>query len=237
MQVNVVDPNGATQTVILQQTAPGKYEGTFTPTTEGAYLVRVAGTEPGASPEGQAAVAETAGWVLSYSPEYRTLSADPNFLVRLAQSTGGVIASDNLADSFKHNLPAPRAATQPLWPLLLTLAACLLPLDVAVRRLVVTRYDLQRGLERMRAWAALQAPQPATVAPERAEQLSALRRAKDRAGAPAAQADQNLPPPIVSNPVPPKEGPPIPGKPSASPAPGATSSALLAKKREREKKQ
>ncbi len=123
------------------------------------------------------------------------------------------------------------------WPLLLTLAACLLPLDIAVRRLVVTRYEVQRGLERVRAWAALRAPQPATVTPERAEQLTALRRAKVRAGAPTVKSEQNLPPPIVTDAPPPPPGrPPVSDQTPASSAPGATSSALLAKKREREKK-
>jgi hypothetical protein len=231
----VVDPGGKTQTVTLQQTAPGKYEGSFTPTTEGAYLVRVAGSEAGQNAAAQPAVAETAGWVLSYSPEYRTFSADPNFLLRLAQTTGGSVAGDDLADLFRHDLPAPRAATQPLWPLLLTLAACLLPLDIAVRRLVVTRYDLQRGLERVRAWARLAAPRPDAVPPERAQQLSALRRAKDRASAPAAKPGENIPPPIVTQPPAADRGE---RPPAAKPAaPGATSSTLLARKREREKKQ
>jgi secreted protein with Ig-like and vWFA domain len=42
MQVNVVGPDGQAQGLTLQQVAPGRYEGTFTPTAEGAYLIRVA---------------------------------------------------------------------------------------------------------------------------------------------------------------------------------------------------
>ncbi|MCI0347288.1 MAG: hypothetical protein L0221_17890, partial [Chloroflexi bacterium] len=41
-------------------------------------------------------------------------------------------------------------ARRPLWPLLATLAAILLPVDVAARRLVVTREELRRGIAGIR---------------------------------------------------------------------------------------
>ncbi|MGH2522054.1 MAG: VWA domain-containing protein, partial [Anaerolineales bacterium] len=45
VQANVVGPDGSAQNVTLLQVAPGRYEGTFDPTTEGAYLIRVAGSD------------------------------------------------------------------------------------------------------------------------------------------------------------------------------------------------
>ena len=72
--------SGTTQAVTLQQIGPGQYSGEFTPLVEGAYLIRVAGNDPANA--GAEAVAQTAGWVLSYSPEYRSLESDPNFLIR-----------------------------------------------------------------------------------------------------------------------------------------------------------
>ena len=246
MRVNVVAPDGATQTVTLAQTAPGRYEGTFEPTTEGAYLIRVAGTDPDQSAgEG---IAETTGWVLSYSPEYQTLSADPNFLARLAALTGGSVVGEDLSAIYAHDLQAPARASQPVWPWLLALAAGLLPFDIAARRLVVTRYDLQRSWQKARAWLALHAPAPAAAPPQRAEQLSSLFRAKDRAGTAAqsvkTQAEAKTPPPIVTKPPnlekerapePVVTAPPRPSPPAS--AAGATSAALLAKKRAREKKE
>jgi Ca-activated chloride channel family protein len=251
MQANVVGPDGQTQTITLQQVAPGRYTGTFSPTTEGAYLIRVAGSEPGQPSDAQDAVAQTAGWVLSYSPEYQTLAADPNFLLRLATITGGGVVGDDLSDIFKHDLPVPRASTQPVWPLLLLLAVLLLPLDIAVRRLVVTRYDLERGWQRVAAWLTLSAPQPSSVPVERAEQLSSLFKAKSRAGTetqPAPVESAKTPPPIVTQPTPPPSAasaetpPPVVApkrpEPVEGPAPaGSTSAALLAKKRAREKKE
>jgi hypothetical protein len=250
MLANVVGPDGATQTVTLQQIGPGQYSGEFTPLVEGAYLIRVAGNDPANG--GTEAVAQTAGWVLSYSPEYRSLESDPNFLLRLATLTGGGGIEDS-ADIFKHDLSAPARATRPLWPVLLLLAVVLLPLDIAVRRLVLTRYDLQRAWSRASTWLTLR-PAPAAP-PQRVEQLSSLFKAKDRAGMALSTKEAKglesavVPPPIVTTPVKPDRAdtpapvvtapPHPPSHTEATPAPtpsASTSSALLARKRAREKK-
>ncbi len=247
MLVNVVGPDGQTQSVTLQQVAPGRYTGTFTPTTEGAYLIRAAGSDPTQSAEAKTPVAQTAGWVLSYSPEYQTLAADPNFLARLAQLTGGYVMGEDLGVIFKHDLQAPARATRPIWPELFTLAVWLLPLDIGVRRLVVTRYDLQRVWHRVRVWIALSAPQPAPA--QRTEQLSALFKAKGRAGTSSAPEPESAkaPAPIVIQPAasekvetsrPVVSVSPLSSSPPATPTvPASTSAALLAKKRAREKKE
>src|SRR5205085_4889890 len=169
MTVNVLAPDGSSQTLTLVQVAPGRYSGTFTPNAEGAYLIRVAGTDPTQPAGSQDPVAQTAGWVLSYSPEYQTLTADPNYLSRLAASTGGFVMGQDLAAIYAHDLPAPRAATRPIWPTLLLIAALLLPVDIAVRRLVVTRYELERGRMRVADW--LGRLRPTAEAPERAVRL------------------------------------------------------------------
>ncbi|MEK7277142.1 MAG: glutamine amidotransferase, partial [Chloroflexota bacterium] len=143
---NVVAPDGSTQTVRMTQTASGRYEAAFTPTLPGAYLIRVAG------PEGaNTSVGETSGWVLSYSPEYKTLEADPDALARLAALADGRLISEP-PDAFDHSLIA-RRVTRPTWPFLLTLAVLLLPFDIAVRRLTVSRYDIQRAMTRLREYA------------------------------------------------------------------------------------
>lgn len=238
--VNVVAPDGRTHTVTLQQVAPGRYEGAFQPTVEGAYLIRVAGADA-AQTEGADPVAQTAGWVLSYSPEYQTLSGDVNFLARLAALTGGRAIANEFDEIFKHDLAAPARATRPAWPGLLTLAAFLLPLDIAVRRLVLTRYEVQRAWQRLGNWISLRAPQPATMPAQRAEQLSSLFRAKDRAGESTTRGTQSRTegevPPIVtqpSTPLHPSSPPTPPVKPTPQSA-ASTSSTLLAKKRARER--
>ncbi len=138
----------------LRQTAPGRYEGVFTPAREGAYFITVAGsTSPASDVLAPQTVVQSTGWVLSYSAEYRveaeTVGRDAplNLLRRLAEITGGGSLKDHPDRVFLHNLDQERTA-QPIWQYFLLAALLLLPLDIAVRRLVITQSDL----DRLRAW-------------------------------------------------------------------------------------
>jgi hypothetical protein len=173
LTANVVGPTGETQTLDLRPTAPGRYEATFAPANEGAYFLGVGDTG------GEARA--TAGWVLGYSPEYADLTGNPALLASLAAQTGGR-ALDTAEGSgpgpaavFAHDLAAAPAA-QPIWPWLTLAAALLLPLDVAARRLALTRRDWAR------AWAKVTADRGRpTAAPERTETMAQMLRAKEEA--------------------------------------------------------
>ncbi len=69
----------------------------------------------------------------------------------------------------------------PIWTELLLLAVLLLPLDITIRRLVFSRYDMQRGLDRIITAVRL-GSQP-EVDPQQTERLARLQAAKRRAGA------------------------------------------------------
>ena len=226
---NVVDPSGQAAAVSLQQVAPGRYTADFTPGAEGAYFIRLAGANGTTADIGQ-----TLGWVLGYSPEYRNLDANPQLLASLAALTGGRELAPAEGDGsatavFDHNLPAQPAA-RPIWPWLTLLAVLLLPVDVGVRRLVVSRADLAR------AWAATFGrvlPQPTPV-PARAERVTRLLDAKERA---QTQRTAVTPPPQ------PEGSPQEPQtaaekRPSASPAappppaPGTLAARLREKRRQ-----
>jgi Ca-activated chloride channel family protein len=257
MRVNVVAPDGATQSVGLAQVAPGRYTGTFTPSTQGAYMIAAAGNDPSQPASVPASVAQTAGWVMSYSPEYQTLTADPNFLSQIAALAGGHVLGKDASEIYLHNLPAPRAASRPAWPVLLLIVALLLPLDIAVRRFVVGRSDFQRAWRRLQDWAARLRPEP-VLTTERAQRLSPLFAAKDRAHPtngvgqvvdtrPAAPPAQPVSPiltrPATAEPAEPQPAAHSAPKPAAGdgqapmPVAGGTSATLLAKKRAREKKE
>jgi hypothetical protein len=80
-----------------------------------------------------------------YSPEYRTTGLDRSFVQKLAAAGGGSVIT-NPADAWSNNLPSvPQEYDMSLW--LLLLAALLLPIDVGVRRLVVSRRELAAILE------------------------------------------------------------------------------------------
>lgn len=227
MDASVVAPDLNATPLTLRQVAPGRYEAEFEPGQEGAYFVRVAGAEEGGS---QAALAQTSGWVLAYSPEYRSLEGDPGYLAYIAGLTGGGVVQDQ-ATIFAHNLRVERD-TQPVWNWLLLASVLLLPFDIAVRRLVITRTDLAR----LAAWLGFGRRVEPQVVPG-TSRVGALLDVKERAareipGQPPArpvmpvrreEADQPAPPPPKPRPA-----------PEAGPS-GArsTASQLLKSKRER----
>ena len=91
----------------------------------------------------------------------------------LAENTGGKSLAETPADTFAHNLEERTAAT-PIWQWLILLAILLLPIDIAVRRLIITRSDLTR----LRNYLFRGTP---TQEPGRVSSLVAARdRARDR---------------------------------------------------------
>src|SRR5437667_2852806 len=144
VQVKIITPNLAQETISLQLTAPLRWEGNFPTIQVGAYLLQVNwhGTA------GQ--LATTTGLVVPYSPEFRTSGTDIRFLTLLAHAGGGALLGPNDSrEAFTANL-APVSAAVPLTFLLLTLAALLLPIDIAARRLASLEF-LVIGFQWLRA--------------------------------------------------------------------------------------
>lgn len=166
LTARVLPPGGAAYDVPVRQTAPGRYTGSFAPGQDGAYLVTLVGRSADAS------VQETIGWVQNYSPEYSLASrASGGALAEVAALTGGRDLTAAPADAFAHTLEA-RPAVHPISFELLLAALLLVPLDVAVRRLLITRSDLARA----RAAAFPQRTAPHAVS----EQMQSLKEAKAR---------------------------------------------------------
>ncbi len=205
--MRVVGPEGAVGEVALSQVAPGRYEGTFEPWAQGVYLLRLDGRLPDGG-----RVGTTAGWVLGYSPEYRALEADPGAVVRLAEAGSGRVLED-AAEAFAHDLRGEGVARD-LAPLLLTLAALLWPVDVAVRRLAWGRRDVERAWGWMRGQIGRQIARPAV---EAASPAAPLLRVKGRV--------RERGTPLVS--LPPVEAARTPAEPPAAPSPPLESSAPL----------
>ncbi|MCB9421650.1 MAG: VWA domain-containing protein [Ardenticatenaceae bacterium] len=233
-EANVVAPDGSVTNLALQQVAPGRYEAEFSPQTDGAYFIRVAGTGEGED----VTIGQTSGWVLGYSPEYRQFESNPQLLESLAELTGGQDLSGLETAVFSHTLPSD-VTRRPIWPWLTLAAVVLLPFDIALRRLVITRRDWQR------AWATTFGrlfPAPAPI-PAQSEQVARLFQAKQRAGT-KIEGDEKetaVPPPIQrqdqTTTTPPTSAQtditsrtPPPTKPTA-PVSGSLASRLLEKKR------
>ena len=239
LTASVVSPGLEGQNVSLFQVAPGRYEGVFAPGQEGAYFIRVAGRPlSGVDVPQDVNVGQTTGWVLTYSPEYRLPESGVNLtlLNELSNLTGGSSLAGRPEVIYDHNLFAASAAT-PLWPWLFLLAALLLPLDVGVRRLMVTATDARR----LRAWTAarLGLGRADDLDAARAERIDRLRGARQRAREELGPSGQGVltPPPNPVDAILPadeRRRPTPAAPPSNAPAPVETAaSTLAARKRAR----
>jgi len=78
-------PSGKTLEHALTQTAPGRYEGAFTPRERGAHFLTLYAQDG----EAQPAAVTTVPYIAAYPREYRELKPNLEALTRLARETGG----------------------------------------------------------------------------------------------------------------------------------------------------
>ena len=165
-----LSPDGTSRRIPLQQTASGRYEATFNPQTEGAYFLTINGDA--VLDEQDTTLTDVNGWVMSYSSEYITHAQDDSLLARLADITDGNNLGEVPTEVFLHNL-GDRQATTPIWEALVLIALLILPFDIAVRRLIITRTDINRARAYLSGRSTLQ--------DERSERLEALLNVRERA--------------------------------------------------------
>jgi hypothetical protein len=136
----VLQPDGSTKPLTLQQTGPGRYRGDFRTTHEGAYLVNI--NFVGGSPESPMQGNIQAAVSVPYPREFRSVKHNAALLKAVAERTGGRVlgATDPaLVDLFyRGELGVPKSPRS-IWDLLAILAAALFVLDVAGRRIAVDR--------------------------------------------------------------------------------------------------
>jgi Ca-activated chloride channel family protein len=228
IEANIIAPNGESQSITFTQTAPGRYESEFIPKKQGIYLIRFSGkTDAGGE---SASFAETTGWALSYSSEYQRIESDPDLLLRLSSLAGGQVASPFPSEAFSHDLKATRAS-RPIAPLLLLIAALLLPFDIAVRRLIITKQDFVLMREWLMKTFISRIGNP-TYAPQTNPRMEALFNAKSRVRDNSPITAKEMPIETEPTPSPEKEAQETPPKPEQVPS---TTSALLARKKNRRK--
>ncbi|HEU4325543.1 MAG TPA: VWA domain-containing protein, partial [Roseiflexaceae bacterium] len=113
----------------LAQVGPGEYRASIPSPTQGTYVVQLVGTRDGA-----VQAQGTLGMVVPYSAEYRLGQSNPQLLEQIARVTGGIRLSE-VAGVFRGDLPTVSRAQEIGLPLVL-LALALLPVDIALRRLL-----------------------------------------------------------------------------------------------------
>ena len=130
-------PDGTVEVLDLQQTAPGQYVASFDAREQGAYLASVSARDGmGADRSARSVVS------VPYPRELAATRDDSALLRRIAEVSGGrMIAMKDAAtvDFFdRSGLSMPEAAKR-IWNVLAILAAALLIIDVAARRITLDR--------------------------------------------------------------------------------------------------
>jgi len=130
IEAAVKGPHGRSEVVRLRQVAPRRYEGRFPLWGKGHY--QVAG---GAVGEGRNERIVD-GFVVPYSPEYLRFRSNPIVLRQIAQKTGGrVLTGEETGKEVFLRDREPRASSRSVADLFLLVLVCLVPVDVAVRRI------------------------------------------------------------------------------------------------------
>lgn len=127
---SVVGPDMNAHEVRIEQTGPGRYEGSFDAREPGSYVVNVSQKNSGSTGPDVNVVN------IPYSPEYKDLTPNTALLKHLASETSGIFSpssSSVLSQRFRRS-----PTYSDLWQLLILLSALMLPVDVAVRRLTVS---------------------------------------------------------------------------------------------------
>lgn len=127
--LTVVGPSLEAQTLLIPQTAPGRYSRELPMASAGAWNLQVTQTV-----NNEIVHQQSRGFVVGYPEELRIRDTNEGFLRTIAKRTGG--AYQPTPQSVFDPLPADSASrTLPLWPWLLGAAVLLFVVDVALRRL------------------------------------------------------------------------------------------------------
>jgi Mg-chelatase subunit ChlD/uncharacterized membrane protein len=231
-EANLIGPDLDPQNLTLKQVGPGRYEADVPVSQPGTYLIRI-----GVNDADQSLGQQTLGLVVPYSPEYRMTGTDESLLYELARKTGGEELRDAVS-AFIHNLPAADFARE-IWRPLLLIVALLFPLDVAVRRVMLTSSDYYKAV----GWITDRLPHLGQAPAERSSEMSSLFTARERARTRQARQERKpseAPEKQVKEPVPTsRKEPPPAGAPKPAQKEEAAGDTLsrLKKAKERAKKE
>ncbi|MFQ6121413.1 MAG: hypothetical protein ACE5KE_16170, partial [Methanosarcinales archaeon] len=133
----------------LLQVAPGRYQASFSASEVGAYLLNVVGYD------GKDLLGFTStGFVVPYSMEYKSLETHTFLLSKIAEITEGEMLRPSGEDKmkiFQHSGKSLKKSTD-LSLLLLTLALLLVPLDIALRRVMFGEEKIQAIQNKLEAF-------------------------------------------------------------------------------------
>jgi hypothetical protein len=254
LDLQVSGPNNFKTTGKVQQIAPRRYQTTVPLQGQGRYQVQVSVAGKGRIPatgDSEEDVREVAygGFIVSYSPEYLNFDSNPIVLEEIAKQTGGEMLDpslppEELVDRI-YGRREPKRSSRAVFDWLLMALACMIPLDVAIRRVQldfswVKKMFRRRGKEESSSTmgALLQRKESVRSTIERAPERAATSRPAER---PLQPRSPVVRPDVLKKATAPNkdETQPTTAKADEKPAQetpddGSTTSRLLAMKRRRE---
>ena len=156
-EARLVTPGGAVRDLPLRQVGPGRFSGEFDAHEAGAYLANIAFARAGGSDGATRAGSVQAAVSVPYPAEYRATRDNAALLRSIAERTGGRVL--RLADAktwelFDRSDLGSSSTARALWQLAAILAAVLILVDVAWRRIAFDRRDAQELAARMTGGAS-----------------------------------------------------------------------------------
>lgn len=226
VQTQLTGPDGKMQAVRLQQVAPRRYQATVPLWGHGRYHAVAKGQGSGRDEQA------FAGFIVPYSPEYLRFRSDRQALREIVERTGGrFLEGTPQVDNIYQTQRSPRRSSRPVFDWFLIALACLVPLDVAIRRIQIDPSAILALFRRrkMESTATM-----GTLLQRKQEVQGTLQRREERPLAP--------PPPRPSTPATrdTRRTPPPPPPPPATPpnpsdeAPLSTTERLLRRKKQRD---
>ena len=224
MQAHVSGPRDQSQAIRLKQTGPRRYQATLPLWGRGRYQVIAAPV--GGNRQDERSIG---GFIVPYSPEYLRFRSNPVVLKEIAEKTGGRVLSAKTTAEEIYGARQPKRSSRPVFDWFLIALACLVPLDVAVRRLQIDWYVIKGWLTLGRQRGPSTQTMGALLERKKAVgQVFDARRGEPLARAPAAGRPKS---PAKSSDRPPEKEPPEP--PPEQPGSTTTTSRLLEMKRRR----
>jgi len=200
----VSGPGGKSETVRLKQVAPRRYQGSVDLWSHGRYHVVAEGTGTGRKEQA------FGGFIVPYSPEYLRFRSNRQTLTEIANRTGGhVLTGVPADDDVFHTERKTKRSTKPVFDWFLVALACLVPLDVAVRR-------IQIDWKAIAAMFTFHRTGPAT-----ATTGALLQRKQEVQTALQSRKEERPLAPSTSKPAKPRPPHPEPPRPTAPPKPAA----------------
>lgn len=132
VQARVSGPHNKSQQITLKQVSPRRYQATVPLWGAGRYHVTAAGAGSGRKENAFGRM------IVSYSPEYLRFRSSPQAIDDIIKRTGGhLLTKNSTADDIYLSRRLPQRSSQPIFDKWLILLACLIPLDVALRRIQI----------------------------------------------------------------------------------------------------